>query len=97
MSFEQMERGDDGKIEFKDIQTMEKLNRGGRLYDNRPAFVTLFQARTNSLPLQERIEFQVDTRCQLCSETTENLEYFCEGYNEERKKYVCFLLCTLHF
>ena len=66
----------------KDLGKMEYV------YDNKPESIILFQARTNSLPLEDRRRYGgKDTRCPVCQEGQETLEHFllfCEGYGEER-------------
>ena len=70
-------------------ENKEKIGGVDYLYDNRAASVVLFQARTNSLPLHDRVRFiREDSKCPLCGAETENLEHFllwCQGYEEERK------------
>ena len=47
------------------------------IYDNTPASVVLFQARTNSLPLEDRKRHESkETTCRLCGEETEDLGHF---------------------
>ena len=71
-------------------QNKSRIGEVDELYDNRPSSITLFQARTNSLPLNDRVHFITRSReCPLCGEETENLEHFllhCPGYTEERRK-----------
>ena len=61
-------------------------------YDNIPASITLFKARTNILPLNDRNRHrQTDesTQCQLCNNNYEDLEHFiifCPYYREVRNK-----------
>ena len=59
-------------------------------YDNTPASVTLYKARTNILPLNDRNRFRTegnDTKCQICESPFEDLEHFliyCPQYTEIR-------------
>ena len=58
-------------------------------YDNRPGSITLYKARTNCLPLNDRKRHQNEnTTCEVCGEEEENLRHFilrCKEYEEERK------------
>ena len=59
------------------------------IYDNTPALVILFQARSNSLHLEDRKRHVgEETLCRLCQKECENLVHFilkCEKLNETRK------------
>ena len=47
------------------------------IYDNTPASTVLFQARTNTLPLNSRKKFtNEDIKCSLCNAEEETLEHF---------------------
>ena len=47
------------------------------IYDNTPASVILFRARTNSLRLEDRMRHvNQETLCQLCQEENEDLSHF---------------------
>lgn len=67
----------------------DKIGEVDYLYDNRAASVVLFQARTNSLPLHDRVRFlREDSKCPVCGAEQEDLEHFllwCKGFEEERK------------
>ena len=71
-------------------QNKEKVGQVDYMYDNRPNSIIFFQARTNSLPLHNRVKFlREDSICPVCGNENENLEHFilfCAGYREERKK-----------
>ena len=60
-----------------------------QIYDNTPASRILFQARSNTLPLNTRKRFkQEQTNCELCQDDDENLEHFvlkCPAVSEVRK------------
>ena len=76
------------------IYKSKKIELGGaeNLYDNRPASITLFQARTNSLPLRARVpSLREGGNCPMCEYQEENLEHFileCPGYAEVRVKMI---------
>ena len=59
------------------------------LYDNTPASVTLYRARTNNLALNDRKRFSnEDTTCIMCGVGEENLHHFllyCPGYRNIRQ------------
>ena len=59
-----------------------------KIYANTTASQVLFQARTNTLPLNSRNRHSnEDTTCQLCNNEEENLEHFilrCPELSEER-------------
>ena len=61
-----------------------------KLYDNKPASVIMYKARTNNLNLNDRNRHKNgDTKCVMCDCEVENLNHFilrCEGYWEERAK-----------
>ena len=55
------------------------------IYDNTPASIVLFQARSNTLPLEARKRY--DKECKLCGKDEENQHHFlleCEKLTEER-------------
>ena len=60
------------------------------IYDNTPASTILYQARTNTLPLNDRNRFgNTSTDCDLCQAETEDLEHFllhCQALNTEQCK-----------
>ncbi len=62
------------------------------LYDNRPASITLFLAKTNSLPLKYRVQFlRVDAECSVCDDEKEDLEHFilhCARYLEKCQNFL---------
>ena len=60
------------------------------VYDNTTASVVLFQARTNTLPLNSRKRFTKEsTKCDLCQGENEDLRHFlleCTGLSDIRKR-----------
>ena len=60
------------------------------LYDNRPASVIFYRARTNNLSLNDRNRFKnANTKCIMCECEYEDLNHFilwCTGFLEERRK-----------
>ena len=73
------------------IYRMSKKNiQEDPIYDNTPASVILFQARTNTLPLEDRKRHEnKSTVCKLCQEETEDIEHFimkCKKLTEPRSQ-----------
>jgi hypothetical protein len=60
------------------------------VYDNRPSSVTLFKARTNNLPLNDRQRFGAgNINCDLCDAEREDLKHFlleCPEYGTIRER-----------
>ena len=63
-----------------------------KFYDNRDSSKYLFQARTNTLPLNtSRRHTGGDTKCELCDNENEDLIHFlidCKGLEHKRNKYI---------
>ena len=83
--------------EMKSLQiyrdNFEKINsNSSHLYDNSFGSTLLFEARTNSLPLEEKIN-KKNKKCKVCQIEEENLEHFlikCPAYNTIRNQYKIF-------
>ena len=79
-------------LEELETKTSIGIYRAGKLaikedpiYDNTPASIVLFQARSNTLPLEARK--RDDKECKLCGKDEENQHHFlleCEKLTEER-------------
>ena len=80
------------KEEVNDKKSL-KLYREGKesikeelIYDNTPTSVILYQARTNSLPLEDRKYQEGRTKeCQLCHEENEDFDHFMMKCNKTEK------------
>ena len=67
----------DSKTSLQMYQSAKNNIKEETIYDNTPASVVLFQARTNSLPLEDRKRHESkETTCRLCGEETEDLGHF---------------------
>ena len=67
----------DSKTSLQMYQSAKNNIKEETIYDNTPASVVLFQARTNSLPLEDRKRHESkESTCRLCGEETEDLGHF---------------------
>ncbi len=62
------------------------------IYVNTPASITLYKARANCLPLNDRKRYEnQETKCKFCNAEKEDLEHFlliCPEYKGERKSII---------
>ena len=82
----------EGKSSLGIYRRWKKEIKEEKVYDNRPASITLYKARTNCLPLNERKRHQEEsTICEICGEGVEDIKHFmlyCREWNEERRKII---------
>ena len=87
------------ELNTKSSVVLYKMNKSEpkeeQFYDNRPSSVTFFRCRSNTLALNDRKRFNNgETKCDLCSDTMENLEHFllyCPSYQNIRTKSKLFV------
>jgi hypothetical protein len=70
-----------------------RVKEENEIYNNHPASITLFRARTNVLPLNGRTNFKGSKECVLCKFPNEDLLHFlieCPAYSFQRNQYKIF-------